>query len=318
MTQQTLAQTRVIDPILTTHAQGYLRPGNVGRLLFPIATVRAYGGQVLEFGKESFRRYNTKRAPGSATKRITFGYAGKPYAITPAGLEALVPDENQNDASAVPGLDLASDAIDLVLDTHELAHEYECAEIARNATNYDNSHKAALVGADRWTGDSSDPTQDISAAKNAVRGSIGVRPNTVLLSASAFAGLESNKSIIDRLKYTGRDAVTTEILARLWGVQSVVVGEAVGATGQDDDLGDVWGDDVIVAYVAPPTGGNSRSNARPSYGYTYSITGMPLVRKPYRDENARSWVYPVDADRTPVLTGLLAGYLIQNAGAPAA
>ncbi|MGH8087245.1 MAG: hypothetical protein ACREPC_03150, partial [Stenotrophomonas sp.] len=174
------------------------------------------------------------------------------------------------------------------------------------------------VGADRWTGDSSDPTQDISAAKNAVRGSIGVRPNTVLLSASAFAGLESNKSIIDRLKYTGRDAVTTEILARLWGVQSVVVGEAVGATGQDDDLGDVWGDDVIVAYVAPPTGGNSRSNARPSYGYTYSITGMPLVRKPYRDENARSWVYPVDADRTPVLTGLLAGYLIQNAGAPAA
>ncbi|HEL7676540.1 TPA: major capsid protein [Stenotrophomonas maltophilia] len=317
MTQQTTAQSRVIDPILTTHAQGYLRPGNVGRFLFPIATVRSYGGQILEFGKESFRRYNTKRAPGSATKRITFGYAGKPYAITPAGLEALVPDENQNDAAQVPGLDLASDAVDVVLDTHELAHEYECAELARDASKYDNDHKVTLAGSNIWTADGSDPTQDIGKAKNAVRGSIGVRPNTVLLSASSFAALESNKSIIDRLKYTGRDSVTAELLAKLWNVQNVYVGEAVGASGQDDDLSDVWGNDVIVAYVAPPTGGNSRSNARPSYGYTYSITGMPLVRKPYRDENARSWVYPVDADRVPVMSGMLAGYLIQGAGAGA-
>lgn len=318
MTQQTLAQSRVIDPILTTHAQGYLRPGNVGRFLFPIATVRSYGGQILEFGKESFRRYNTKRAPGSATKRITFGYEGKPYSIVPAALEALVPEENMTDASVVPGLDLATDAVDLVLDVLELDHEYACAEIARAAANYDTDHKVALTGTDRWTGADSDPTKDVITAVEAVRGSIGVRPNTALISASAFSALSTNAAILDRLKYTGRDSITTEILARLWNLQNVVVGDAVGASGQDDSLSDIWGDDVIVAYVAPPTGGNSRSNARPSYGYTYSITGMPLVKAPYQDRNANSWVYPVAADRQPVLTGMLAGYLIQNAGAAAA
>jgi hypothetical protein len=315
MTQQTTAQSRVIDPILTTHAQGYVRPGNIGKILFPIAIVAAYGGQVLEFGKESFRRYNTQRAPGSATKRLTFGYAGKPYAIVPNALEALVPDENQNDAMQVPGLDLASDAVDLVLDVMELSHEYECAEIARNAANYDSSHKVTLTGQDRWAGTDGDPSVDIQAACEAVRKSIGVRPNVVTLSATAFAACQFNPKILDRLKYTGRDAVTKEILAKLWNVSMVEVGEAVGVSGQNDDFGDIWGDDVIVAYVAPASGGNRRNAARPSYGYTYSISGMPAVKKPYYDNNSLSWIYPVSADRKPVLSGMTAGYLIKDAGA---
>ena len=318
MPQQTLAQSRVIDPILTTHAQGYQRPGNVGLHLFPTVVVPAYAGQVLEFGKEAFRRYNTQRAPGAATKRITFGYAGKPYAIIPNALEAVVPNENRTDAAAVPGIDLAGDAVDVVLDAMELSHEYACADIARNAANYDNDHKVALVGANRWTGGSADPSKDIAAAKNAIRESIGIRPNTVILSATAFAALEFSEDIIGRLKYTGRDAVSTDILAKLWNVQQVIVGEAVGSSGQNDAFSDVWGDDVIVAYVAPANGSNRRNRAQPSYGYTYSIGGHPLVRTPYEDRNANSWIYPVSADRAPVLSGMTAGYLIQNAGAPAA
>lgn len=315
MTQQTLAQSRVVDPILTTHAQGYKRPGNVGLALFPAVTVQAYAGQVLEFGKEAFRRYNTQRAPGTATKRITFGYAGKPYAIIPNALEAVVPNENRTDAAAVPELDLASDAVDVVLSAMELSHEFACADIARNAANYDVDHKVALVGTARWAGSAGTPGKDIAAAKNAIRESIGVRPNTVVLSASAFAALEFNAEILDRIKYTGRDAVTTEILAKLWNVQNVYVGEAVGASGQSDTFGDVWGDDVIVAYVAPANGSNRRNRAEPSFGYTYAMGGHPLVRLPYEDRNANSWIYPVSADRTPVLSGMTGGYLIQNAGA---
>jgi hypothetical protein len=312
MTQQNLSQSRVIDPILTTHAQGYVRPGNIGKLLFPIAIVAQYGGQVLEFGKEAFRRYNTQRAPGSAIKRVNFGYAGKPYAIVPNALEATVPDETDNEARQVPGLDLASDSVDVVLDVMELSHEYECADLARNASLYDVNHKVALVGQNRWKGTAGDPSVDIQTAIEAVRKSVGVRPNIVVLSASAFAACQFNPKILDRLKYTGRDAVTVEILAKLWNVKTVEVAEAVGASGADDDLSDIWGDDVIVAYVAPATGGNRRSAARPSYGYTYSITGMSAVKKPYSEN------YPVIADRKPVVSGITAGYLIQNAGAPAA
>ncbi|WP_368565498.1 hypothetical protein [Pseudoxanthomonas sp. UTMC 1351] len=317
MTQQTTAQSRVLDPILSEHARGYVRPGNVAKKLFPVAFVKAYGGQVLEFGKEAFRRYNSKRAPGSATKRITFGYAGKPYAIVPKSLEALVPEENQNDALQVPGVDLAADSVDVVLDVQELEHECECADIARNPANYDVNHLNVLVGPNRWTGANGDPTADIAAAKEAVRKSIGVRPNIVVLSATAFAACEFNPKILERIKYTGRDSVTTEILAKLWNIKEVVVAEAVSASGQNDDFGDVWGDDVIVAYVSPEQSNGRRSTAKPSYGYTYAITGMPSVNQPYYENNIKSWVYPVSNDATPVLSGMTAGYLIQNAGAPA-
>lgn len=316
MTQQTLGQSRLIDPILTTHAQGYVRPGNVGRLLFPAATVAAYGGQVIEFGKESFRRYNTRRAPGSATKRVQFGYAGKAYAIVPNALEAVVPNENRNDAAVVPGLDLASDAVDGVLDVLELGHECESADLARDAAKYDANHKLTLVGADRWTNPTSKPTVDVSNGIEEIRSSIGVRPNLGIIPPSAFAALQFNESILERLKYTSSDSVTLELLARLWNLKQVVVGDAVVATGANDDFGDVWGHDVILAYVAPPTGGNRRNAARPSYGYTYTIAGMPNVRTPYQDENANSWIYQVASDQAPVLSGMTAGFLLKDAGAP--
>ena len=311
----TPGQARVVDPILTTHALGYVRPGNVGQFLFPRVDVASYGGKVLTFGKEGFRRYNTKRAPGESTKRVQFGYAGVPYAIVPSDLEAVVPDELARDAAAVPAIDMSSDAVDLVLDVMELEHECECADIARNASLYDANHKLTLVGADRWAGASGTPTTDIGNAREAVRSTIGVRPNVCILSPSAFSGAQNNAEILDRLKYTSPDSVTADMLARLWQIDKVYIGEAVVASGQADDLGDVWGDDVILAFVSPPTGSNRRNAARPSYGYTYSISGQPNVRQAYRDENRKSWIHPVENHRTPVLSGMLAGFLIKDAGA---
>lgn len=317
MPQQTLSQARVIDPILTTFAQGYVRPGNVGQLLFPRANVAAYGGQILTFGKEAFRAYNTKRSPGAATKRVQFGYAGQTYAIAPSALEALVPFELQTDAAAVPGIDLASDSVSLVMDIHEIALESECAALATTAANYDSSHKVTLLTTDCWTDPTnSDPTGDVFAGAEAIRASIGMRPNTCILSPAAFAALQTHTKILDRLKYTQAGSITTDLLARLWNVAQVAVADAVSASGQSDTLSDIWGQDVVLAYVAPPSGSNSRSNARPSYGYTYTLNGMPLVRQPYQDNNALSWVYGVSADRTPVLSGVTAGYLIKGAGTP--
>lgn len=314
-----LNQTRVVDPILTEHARGYRKPGNVGKKLFPVCVVPSYGGKVIQFDKAAFRLHSAKRAPGTATKRIESGYAGVPYAIVPSALEASVPRERMVDAAQVPGIDLARDAVDVTLSSIELEHEYDSAQLARNAAAYDADHKVALVGAARWTGADGDPVKDVKTAIEAVRASIGVRPNLVVLAPTAFNACEFNPKVLDRIKYTGRDSVTTEILAKLFGVAEVVVGEAVVATGANDAFGDIWGDDVIVAYVAPSASSDGRRNsAEPSYGYTYSIEGMPSVENPYWDNSTKSWIYGVSNDCTPVVSGITAGYLIQNAGAPAA
>ena len=316
MSQQTPAQTRVVDPILSEHSRGYRRQGNVGRALFPLAPVAAYGGKVITFGKESFRLYNAKRAPGSNVKRIEFGYAGEPYSIVPAALEGKVPWERMRDASQVPGIDLGSRAVNVVLGALQLEEEYDQAQIARNAARYDADHKVQLTGATSWNTDAADPSKDVNTAMEAIGDSVGVEGNTVLLSRKAFNACKFNPKIIERIKYTGRDAVTVDMLKALWNVDNVVVGGAKVATGQDDVFSDIWGTDVIVAYVAQGEGDGMGNVDEPSYGYTYQIEGMPSVEQPYEDRNARSWIYQVANDLSPVASGMAAGYLIGGAGLP--
>lgn len=309
------SQTRAVDPILSDHARGYIQPGMIGHMLFPRVPVAMYGGKVIEFGKEAFRLYNVKRAPGSVTKRIELGYAGKPFSIVPGAIEVPVPRESMRDASKVPGIDLASRAVNTALRVMALNHEYECAQIALNAGNYDADHKVTLAGTDRWTSGDSDPSKDIETGKQAVADTIGIEPNTVMLSRKALSALKYHPKLIERMKYTSVSSITIEMLKNIWEIERIVIGAARVATGINDTLGDVWGADVCLAYVNESP---SPSKEEPSYGYTYVIEGHPAVEEPYWQDGAKSWIYGVSDDNSPVLSGMAAGYLIKGAGLAAA
>ncbi|PND29710.1 hypothetical protein C1I89_33255, partial [Achromobacter pulmonis] len=123
-------QVRVIDPILSNVAQGYTHPERVGFTLFPRVPVKQRGGQIIEFGRDSFKRYTTRRAPGANTKRVQFGYEGKPFALVQDALEGKVPWEHMQDAAQVPGIDLGTEATNEVMEILSLALEIEQAEIA--------------------------------------------------------------------------------------------------------------------------------------------------------------------------------------------
>lgn len=308
MSQMNNGQVRVIDPILTTHAQGYKQATLVGLKLFPTVPVSQRGGQVIEFGKEAFTLFNARRAPGSGTKRVQFGYLGKPYALLSDSLEGVVPREHIGEA-AVPGINLGQRATNNVMRSLLLALEHEQAALARNAANYSAGHKVDLAGA-KWSNPANNPSTDIEAGKEAIRASIGLYPNVVLLSAKAFAAAKNNPHIVERFKYTSKESITADMLANLWDVEEVVVGSAVVADPQSGVFSDVWGNDVVMAYAAPSSG--SVNAEEPSYGYTYTLDGNPLVEQAYYENNAKSWMYPVTYERSPVLSGITAGYLLQN------
>ena len=307
-TGMSASQVRVVDPVLSNVVQGYRHPEHVGMALFPRVPVMVSGGQVIEFGKESFKLYNARRAPGGNTKRVQFGYLGKPFALVQDALEGQVPREHLRDASRTPGIDLGTRASNTTMSSLSLALEHEQAQLARNAANYDANHQVDLAAA-KWTVDTNNPNADIETGKEAVRATVGLYPNTLLLSALAFKAAKNNAKVVERFKYTSRESITAEMLANLWDVERVVVGKAITF----DDAGvatDVWGADAILAYV-PPVPSNMEE---PSYGYTYTMEGHPLVEQPYYDNNTKSWVYPVTYERVPVLSGITSGYLIRNAG----
>ena len=303
----------VIDPILSNHARGYRNAKFVGDVLFPRVPVPNRSMTLLKFGKQSFRKLNTRRAPGSNVKRVQYGYESGNIALVQDSVEGVVPVEHQEEASKVPGIDLGAHAINMVLDSVDPGLELDTAQLARDPANYDVNHKLALAGAARWTSDSSDPGADIGNAKEAIRGYIGPRPNVLMLGPSAVKALKRHPKIIDRFKYTSSASLTLDMLAAYFELEKVVsaavyLPETAGDTTRATDI---RGDDAILAYV-PQAGQNFMV---PSYGYTYELMGYPQVETPYYARETKSWIYPTTTERKPYLVG--AGFLFQNAGAAA-
>lgn len=305
----TNAEARVIDPVLTTVAQGIGNQNFVGMNLFPAVNVRASGGQIIEFGKESWRLYTSARSPGSNTRRVQYGYLGRPFSLSNHSLEGLVPREHLRDA-AVPGIDLASGAIRKTMRALTLALEVEQAVIATTTANYPASNRIALSGTSRWTDANSRPLSDIDTGREAIRSQCGLYPNVLVLSPAAFNACKNNVSIQDRFKYTSAASITPDMLAGLFNVARVVVGAATYWSDANVAT-DVWGNNAILAYVPTDT---MNDPDEPSYGYTYTMEGNPAVEVPYYDNNSKSWVYPVAYERSPVVSGITAGYLIQTPG----
>lgn len=311
MPQMTPAAARIVDPVLSTIAQGYQNSEMIASALFPTVPVNLRGGNIITFGKEAFMLYQSQRAPGENTRRVRFGYAGAPYSLVDYSLEGLVPVEVEQEAQNGPGIDLGAGAIVEVSAIMALRLEKQSADIARNAASYAAANKVTLSGTDQWSDlTGSDPINDIETAKEAVRAATGKRPNTIVLGALVMAKLRQHSKVLDRIKYTGRDIATPELLAALFGVERVVVGDAIYSNDAGTAFTDVWGKDVIVAYTNLAS---VQSGGLPSYGYTYQLKGYPSVEEPYYDRNAKSWIYPVSRAEAPVLASASAGYLITNA-----
>lgn len=307
-TQQTAAQARVIDPVLSNVAQGYRNAELVGSALFPYVPVAQRGGKVVAFGREDFELYATGRAPGANTKRINVGYSSASYALEQHAIETVVPFEQMQEANAVPGIDMASVAVMKAMNIIALRLEKAQADLATNASNYAAANKnVALSGNTLWSdATNSDPAANVEAGMEAVRAAVGRRPNTLIVSALTMKSLRVHSKIIDRIKYTGRDFVTAELLAALFGVERVLVGGAV-YVNQAGTQADVWGKTAVLAFTE--TAGIADMGL-PTYGYTYRLRGAPIVEQPYQDRNAKSWIYPVTDEVAPVIAGATAGFLI--------
>ncbi|MBB6319250.1 major capsid protein [Paraburkholderia tropica] len=312
--QMSPSQARVVDPILTAVAQGYSNNAMVGSVLFPTVQVGSRAGKIIKFGMQDFLLYATRRAPGQNTKRVQFGYADGDFALADHSLEGAVPIENDQEAQAVPGIDLGQGAVTSVQNIMALGLEYEQAKLARDATQYGANNKLVVAAGDRWTNPDSDPFEVVSEAIDAVRKQVGKRPNSAVISPSVFSALKVHPKTLDRIKYTGRDVATIALLASLFEIPNLALGDAIYST-DGQTLTDVWGDDMVLGYSVT---GSMQDRGSPTYGYTYQLNGYVQVEQPYYDRNSKTWYYPVTDARQAQLVGASAGFLIQGAGTAAA
>lgn len=118
----------------------------------------------------------------------------------------------------------------------------------------------------------SDPITMFSQAAILMASTTGLKPNTLVLTPDIVTALQSHPDILDRIKYTQRGVVTTELLASLFGVQRIFVPWGIqnsAAKGKDADMGFIFENAMLLLYVEPNPG-----LKKASAGYTFAWTGL--------------------------------------------
>lgn len=119
---------------------------------------------------------------------------------------------------------------------------------------------------------SSDPIDDIEEAKSEILANTGMEANTLVLGYEVFRQLKNHPDLVDRIKYTSSQTITTDMLARMFDINRVLVAKAVKATnneGAAEAYSFAYGKAALLAHVAPSPG-----LLTPSAGYTFSWTGV--------------------------------------------
>lgn len=124
----------------------------------------------------------------------------------------------------------------------------------------------------------SDPIKIITDQNVNMAERTGYKPNTLVLSPYVFNALKNHPDILDRIKYTQKGIVTTDLLATLFEVENVYIPWAVQNTQikgrgngalEPTPMNFIMGKHMLLMYVEKNPG-----LKKPSAGYTFAWTGL--------------------------------------------
>lgn len=298
---------RGVDPVLTTLARGYSNSELVAEALFPVVQVPKEAGKYPEFGKEAFKLYNTLRAlRGDSNRMDPEALVWKDFATDENDIEYPIDYREKNEAL----FNLQKHGTITVQKILDLQREYKAAALAQATATYASSNRIALSGTSCFSDyDDSDPVAIIDAGKEAIRAKTGKYPNTMVMGAVVFKTLKEHPKLIEKIKYSMKGVVTLDLMKEIFDIPNIKVG---GAIYSDDDgtFNDVWGDNIVLAYVPEKQSGMDRDWHEPSYGYTLRRSGYPFVDR-YEEKKKLEVVRNTDNYDVKVV-GADAGYLISN------
>lgn len=300
-------QDVVVDPALSNVSIKYANDTFIADQIFPMVKVAKQTGKYYVYDKANLRINKTARAAGSGANEIDFGLSTATFSCEDHALKEFVADEIQDQADAA--LNPLVDATETVTEQLLLDREKNLATILTSSSNL--TQYTALSGTSQWSDyANSDPIGDIRTARTTIHASTFRKPNTIIMGKEVFDMLSEHPQIIERVKYSQLGVLTEELLARVFQVEKILVGESgynSAAEGQTDAMTYVWGKNVIVAYIAPQV-----RLKQVTLGYTFTYSQR--IAKRWRDEDREGTYVRIGNDNyVQKVISAGAGYLIQTA-----
>jgi hypothetical protein len=317
------SNTQYVLPLSRT-AVGFKNAKSIADDVAPLVRSDKQQGKYLIYGKDKFYREDNTTAPGATASRTSINQSEDSYYCREFVKESQIPKSLIATEDDMVALEIRS--TEQVAELLLIQREFAARDALFGASNYDGSHTSTPGTA--WDA-GGDPFGDISSKRRQIaRESVIDAYNLVItMGTKVYDDLVKHQDIIDRLKYnvsTYADAggdVTTEMLARLFRVKKVVVGEMMynsGSIGAADSMQYIWDPRYLSISAIPDRASNGPSDAVPSYMYTFwwdnYVPTLPIGISRYYEEQTRSWVIRGEMAWDIKIVGAnAASYLFTNA-----
>jgi hypothetical protein len=244
--------------------------------VFPIIQVEERSATFFEFSKEDFYRVEVReRAPATESAGSGFDIAEAPlyYARVYAVHKDL---DDITRASAFNWLNLERASTQWVTQQLMLQRERKWADSFFKAGVWSNQ-LTGVAGVPagqqfkQWNDAAATPIEDITAQVITMAEMTGFRPNTLVLSPRVLHQLVNHPTILDRIRYTERGIISTDLLSTLFNVDRVVTPWGVintAAKGATAAYSFIYGKHALLTYSSP-----TPDPLTPSAGYIFAWTG---------------------------------------------
>lgn len=272
MPQPTASDVHV-DAILTNISIAYIQDQGafIANQVFPNVPVEKQSDKYFKYEKgDWFRDEAQLRAPATESAGSGFNMATDNYSTKVYAFHKDVDDQVR--ANADNPLNPDRDATTFVTQRMLLRQEIQWSS-TYFTTGVWATDKVGTTDFVQWSNyATSNPIDDVEAGKSTILTNTGFMPNVMVLGYDAFRQLRHHPDIVDRIKYTSSEVPAEGILARLFGVDRVLVARAIknsAAEGATASFAQVHGKNAALYYVAP-----SPSLLTPSAGYQFMWRGV--------------------------------------------
>lgn len=297
--------------VLENLSVAYTPAGYIADALSPKFMVTNETDTYYVYSKDVMGLPETIRADGAEANRAHFNLSTATYNLDFHGLKDFITDRQRRNADKAISLD--SDLTEYLTGVILLRREVDLQSIVQTAANWANTTSLSSTQAWSLNTTTSNPITFVDSASSVVLVNSSRKPNTVVMNDQVFNDVKEHGQLVDRVKYTSRDSIGPDIIARLFNVGKVLVPEISYNTADEgiaDSMTRVWNDNVFIGYVEPNPGLKKISAL---YTFWQKQTGMPYTVKKYREEKLESDVIEVNAGFQNKVIASDCAYLIVDA-----
>lgn len=269
-----------IDKALTNISVQYLQdPANyIAGQVFPMVPVKKQSDRYFVYLRDDwFRDEAEERAPGTESAGGDYEIDNSPtYFCRKFAYHKDVVEEDR--ANADDPLTPDEDAVSFVTDKLLLNKENKWAKTFFKegvwAFDYEGMASGGTGGEFIYWDDyaNSNPIENVTTFSTEQSERTGKRPNTIVMGRRAYDALKNHPDFLDRVKYTQKGVVTTDLIAEMFDVERVLVANAIQNTaerGKTADMSFIMGNHVLLCYTT-----NAPKLKTATAGYTFVWTGL--------------------------------------------